>query len=386
MNKLTKLLVIFIFLDFFSSYTINTLQGQTKEKREQNHGFTNVYENEQEWWNIPYPDRFDQSVLKPQSKLSIKENLLVDEKDSKVVLKGFNVADISKLKLNKQWNEHLFKELKDWGTNVVRIPIHPLSWRKHGKQWYFERLDEAVVWANKLGMYLIIDWHSIGNLKTAMYQHPMYVTTVNETMEFWRDISFRYKSVPTMAVYELFNEPTHDFIGNGAGSLGKITWEEWRELLESIVDIVQVYDPEVVCLVTGFNWGYDLSQVMEHPIRRAQIAYAIHPYPQKAKVQEETIKNFQTKWQEQWGYVADKYPLMATEFGWVKEDGYGAHVPVIHNGNTYGPAIIDFMKSRNISWTAWVFDPDWSPVIINDWDFTPSEQGAYLKSVLQEKE
>ena len=32
-------------------------------------------------------------------------------------------------------------------------------------------LDQAVDWANELGLYLILDWHSIGNLKEEKFQH-----------------------------------------------------------------------------------------------------------------------------------------------------------------------------------------------------------------------
>jgi len=342
-------------------------------------------QHDEDWWTIPYPTRFEPESLKPQDTLSIKGNLLVDEKGQVVTLKGFNIADIDKLVVQGKWSKALFDEITAWGANSIRIPVHPISWRKRGKEWYFKHLDEAVSWANENGLYLLIDWHSIGNLKTGMYQHPMYRTDIVETSNFWGDIAFRYKDIPTIAVYEIFNEPTHDYIGNGAGSLGSITWKEWRDILESLIDIVQVYNKNAVALVAGFNWAYDLSDVIENPVRRDNIAYAIHPYPQKEGIDSKSAAEFKKAWQEHWGHVADKYVVMATELGWVKEGGQGAHIPVIHNDGVYGPAIIEFMSEKNMSWTAWVFDPEWSPVLISDWDFTPSEQGAFFKQVLQNK-
>ncbi len=374
------------FLTFFTRLIFLVLFSSTlvQASDQQNHGFTDDQIAEGEWWNIPYPTRFDASTLKPQQMLSINGNQLVDSDNKVFTLKGLNIADIDKLARQGQWKKSLFDEVAAWGSNVVRIPIHPMAWRARGKHWYFQELDNAVKWANEHQMYLIIDWHSIGNLKTEMFQHPMYSTNIAETSNFWRDIAFRYKGVPTVAVYEIFNEPTDDFIGNGKGSLGKISWDEWRELMESMVDIVKVYNEQAIPLIAGFNWAYDLSEVMEKPIRREGIAYAIHPYPQKAKVAEESIDAFKQAWQKQWGYVAERYPLMATELGWVKTGGYGAHVPVLHDNGTYGPAIVEFMAERNISWAAWVFDPEWSPVMIKDWDFTPSEQGEFFKKTLLE--
>jgi lysophospholipase L1-like esterase len=118
-------------------------------------------------------------------------------------------------------------------------------------------------------------------------------------------------------------------------------------------------------------------------VRREGIAYAIHPYPQKAKPVENTRKAFDELWQKQWGYVADSYPVIATELGWVREDGYGPHIPVINNDGSYGPNLVSFMEQRHISWTAWCFDPNWAPTMISGWNYAPTEQGRFFKEVLQ---
>ena len=360
--------------------------SRSAQNPDQNHGFTAIQESEREWWNIPYPNSFDVETLanKQQSFIKVEGKGFVTDTGAEYIFRGVNIADPDKLSGENRWNQALFQELDRWGVNTVRIPIHPLAWRIQGKDWYFDRLDEAVRWANELNMYLIIDWHSIGNLEAELFQHPMYVTTYAETTRFWRDVALRYRNVPTVAVYELFNEPTHDYIGTGAYSLGKASWSTWRVMLEELIDLIYTYDKRVIPLVTGYNWGYDLTPIAKEPVQRPGIAYAIHPYPQKARLKVETKENFFKAWEPTWGYVADTYPMIATEFGWVREDGYGAHVPVIHDEGTYGPSIIEYMKRKGISYTAWVFDPDWSPTMIDDWNFTPSEQGAYFKKVMQE--
>lgn len=354
----------------------------------QNHGFTNVQESAEEWWNIPYPRSFDPSSLaKKQSVIKVKGNGFVTEDGKPFIFRGVNIADPGKLSMQKRWNKALFEEVHRWGGNTIRLPIHPLSWRTHGSEWFFERIDEAVHWANSLDMYLIIDWHSIGNLEAEMYQHVMYETTQKETAEFWRAIALRYKNVPTVAVYEIFNEPTHDYIGTGTHSLGKASWKTWRTLLEEYIDLIYTYDKTAIPLVAGYNWAYDLSSIRKAPIRRPGVAYAIHPYPQKAKPKNPTKENFFAQWEKTWGYVANKYPVIATELGWARENDYGAHVPVINNDGTYGPNIVEFMKKKGVSYTVWVFDPDWSPVMIKDWNFTPSEQGEFFRQeMLKERE
>jgi hypothetical protein len=41
-------------------------------------------------------------------------------------------------------------------------------------------------------MYVMIDWHSIGNMTTGVFQDPMYDTTKEETYGFWRAMSRHY--------------------------------------------------------------------------------------------------------------------------------------------------------------------------------------------------
>ena len=335
------------------------------------------------WWDIPYPSHFDRSLLtREQPFISVSGKSFVTADGTPFVFRGVNIGDPDKLEVQGKWTQGLFEETQRWGANTIRLPIHPVAWRQRGADWYFARIDEAVEWANALGMYLVIDWHSIGNLQAQQFQHPMYATSKVETATFWRGIAHRYKDVPTLAVYELFNEPTDNYIGTGSGSLGKADWDGWREILESLIDLIRVYDPNTVMLVGGFNWAYDLGPVADRPVRRESVAYAIHVYPQKAQPADRTQQALFGLWQKQWGWVADSYPVFASEIGWVDEDGYNPHVPVIDNDGSYGPNLVQFMEARGISWTVWNFDPDWAPTMIADWSFTPTPQGRFFRYVM----
>ncbi len=327
-----------------------------------------------EWWNQPYPKAFDLSTLtKPQSFVRVEGKLFVNEQDETVVFRGVNISDPDKLVKQGKWSKAHFEAAQAFGANVLRIPVHPVAWRARGKDAYFELLDQAVVWANELGLYLILDWHSIGNLHTSLYQHPMYNTSMEETASFWRQAAYRYKGVPTIVVYELFNEPTRY-----QGQLGNVSWQQWREINEELISIIYAHDTKVIPMVAGFNWAYDLKDVKKYPIRANGIAYAAHPYPTKSKL---PLADKPKDWEKTWGYVAKKYPMIATEIGWMGEDEPGAHVPVIDDGS-YGPAIADYLESKGISWTVWCFDPDWPPTMISDWDYTPTEQGKFFKDVM----
>lgn len=329
------------------------------------------------WWELSQPQAFDKTRLQKQDTIKVEGNRFVDPSGNTFLFKGMNIASPDKLLLQGQWKKALFEELSDWGVNTIRIPIHPIGWREASKIEYIKLIDQAVLWANQLNLYLIIDWHSIGYLPDELFQHPMYATTEGETLQFWQLIANRYRDVPTIAVYELFNEPTD--IG---GKAGTADWSEWKAFNEKVIDVIYAHDKNVIPLVAGFNWAYELLEVLDEPIARDGVAYVSHPYPQKEQVSHRNKESLYPLWDEKFGHVAKVYPIIATELGWVQADGYGAHIPVIDDGS-YGPLIIDYMHERGISWTGWVFDPEWSPTMINNWDYAPSEQGAFFKSVLQ---
>lgn len=325
-----------------------------------------------EWWNTPYPDRFDSSQLKNNlSLIRVKGNKLLTEQGETFIFRGVNISDPDKLSKNGKWSKAHFEAIKSFGANVVRVPIHPIAWRERGNKAYFKLLDEAIIWANALKMYVIIDWHSIGNLETGLFQHPMYETTKQETYSFWRQTSYRYKGVSTVAVYEIFNEPT-DY----SKQLGESNWDAWRKTNEEIITLIYAQDDKVIPLVAGFNWAYDLTPLRTKPIRRKGIAYATHPYPEK------TSAPFKKNWERDYGFAAKTYPLIATEIGFMKSTDPGAHPPVVDDEGIYGDLIMSYFDDKGISWTAWCFDPDWPAQLIKDWKYTPTWQGKFFKDAM----
>ena len=305
------------------------------------------------------------------SQVSVKGNSFVTADGKTIVFRGLDTSDPDKLARDGHWNKEYFEAMKSWGANMVRFPVHPTAWRKQGKENYLKLLDQGVQWATELGLYVIIDWHSIGNLRTEMYQSDMYETTQKETLEFWRTMATHFKGNTTVACFELFNEPT---VMNG--QIGTCTWAQWKALNEEMITIIRANGVKAVPLIAGFNWAYDLTAVMNDPISAEGIAYVSHPSPMKRE------KPWEEKWTADWGHVAKRYPVILTEIGFCGPDDKGAHVPVISD-ESYGDAITKYADANGISYTIWVFDPQWAPMLISDWKFTPTRQGRYFKTALQ---
>ena len=169
--------------------------------------------------------------------VKVQGNKFIGPDGKELVFRGLCFSDPVKLVRDGQWNERYFAEAADWGANVVRFAVHPSNLNDMGWEETFTAMDQGIAWAKQYGMYVIMDWHSIGNLKDELYTSPMYNTTKAETFKFWRKVAQRYKDEPTVALYELFNEPTVT-----APEVGDCSWTEWRELQEQIIDMPSVSD------------------------------------------------------------------------------------------------------------------------------------------------
>ncbi len=315
---------------------------------------------------LGFPDLRGQSL----SWIKVEGNRFVNEQGKTMIFQGLNSSDPDKLERSGHWNAEYFEQIKSWGANLVRFPVHPRAWRERGKSTYLQLLDEGIRLAEAEGLYVIIDWHSIGNLRSELFQNDGYITNRGETFEFWRTMALRYGNNPTVAFFEFYNEPTL-----ASGRFGLCTWPEWREIMEELIVIVRANGAKNIPLIAGFNWAYDLMDVKNDPIKFPGVAYVSHPYPQKRE------RPWEPQWEKDWGFVADQYPVVLTEIGFCGPDARGAHIPVISDPS-YVDLITKYCRKKGISWVVWVFDPNWSPMLIEDWTFKPTEAGQYWKMVM----
>ncbi|MCS7386287.1 MAG: glycoside hydrolase family 5 protein [archaeon GB-1867-005] len=302
-------------------------------------------------------------------KLEIVGNeLLASGKE--VILRGVGIADPAYLDWEGKFGEELFDVIKMWNVNVVRVPVHPVFWKRYFD--YLERyLDRVVEWCEERGIYVIIDWHAIGNPITGetetpenfswMYEEPwngenIYDPNFTLAVNFWSRVAERFRGRSNV-LYEIFNEPAW------------IEWEDWKPLAEEIIRLIRGKDADVIIIVGGVDWAYDLRGVLSDPISGENIAYAVHVYPGRPM----------KEWDYYWGRVAEHYPVFVTEWGYEEEVDYEF---LKGSRSCFGEPLISYMEDRVAGWTAWVFHPVWDPSMLKNWEYDVTEFGSFVKELL----
>jgi hypothetical protein len=320
------------------------------------------------WWrDRPYGPAFVPSEGTPLPRIRVLGNRFVDPDAKPVLFRGVSISDPDKLVRQGHWDTNHFLHIKELGANLVRIPVHPGAWRAQGKVAYLRMLDDAVRWCTDLGIYVDIDWHSIGNLQMELFQDPMYDTSRKETFEFWRTIAQHYRGNSTVAFYELFNEPTLM-----RGQLGSMSWSEWKKLNEDMIRLVRAFDTNTIPLVAGLDWAYDLTPLNIEPLQAERIGYVVHPYPNKRP------RPWEPRWDVDFGFAAARYPVIATEIGFSVPKGTTV------KDDDYGRVITRYLESRGMSWVAWCYDPEWGPTLLRSWNYELTGSGEFFRQVLHE--
>ena len=389
--------------------------------------FTSVFVNGCVQTPTIEPDRKLPGIF--PEKFFVVGNKIIDENGGEAILRGLTPIDPVTLANDANdrfipFDEELFRKMSEWGAEIIRLPISPYNWRKYGKEKVFSVIDQSIAWSAKYGMYVYIDFHGIGFPPTEEYNDEWTKTTKREMINFWDEISKYYKDNNHVVFYELFNEPT--FSGKfppSEESLDK-DWALWKGFVEEVVDVIRKNDPDSIIIVGGLHWATDASFVINKPIERDNIVYAVHPYP--------GTLFYPRTWDETYGEIQEIYPVYVTEFGyslvaWMKQievqqqirefvpsiDAYRQEAEANYENKEYVQELWDQMEAeiygneqarkyieqleedyettikayldgRNIGWTAWSFSERYNTQLLENRDYTPTHSGRFFMDWLLE--
>lgn len=259
-----------------------------------------------------------------------------------------------------QWD---IENIAKTGCNVIRVPF----WYRNfmldtAGTWItenlndnpgFQKLDWVIEAAGKQGMYVILDMHgcpggqSMDHSSGTLGQNNLYTDeTCLNTMELlWTTIAERYKDNPTVAAYDIMNEPQ-----NNAGYEGEHSYDPWHEASWQATN--QVYDRMI----------HAIRSVDERHIITVEGIWRMSNLPDPAVM----------GWSNMM-YQVHLYDTDADFAKWVQNavtirDNYGVAVYVGEFQNLNGIAIC---KEQNVNWTTWTYKgtgSEWSNFF---WYYSP---------------
>ncbi|HLW00803.1 MAG TPA: cellulase family glycosylhydrolase [Ktedonobacterales bacterium] len=273
-----------------------------------------------------------------------------------------------------------FQAMRSWGMNVVRIPLSSEFWANPHNDCpnYHLTVTSAVANAEAAGMYVILDlqWDAPLNLPSDVTggggQYPMPDT--GKDLTFWQDLATIYRSDPGV-IFDLFGEP-HDVSWDtwyNGGTVNTIiykgaTLEGGQGVYQAIgmrdlAARVRAIAPDNLILISGLDWGYDLSNVVQnYQIQVPNILYSTHPFDHGREEPGD--------WPGAFGRASAQIPVIAAEFG-----SYSCQTGYISTA-------ISYFESHHMSWIAWGWDiaPCSTPSLIKDWSGTPiAPYGSYIR-------
>ena len=276
------------------------------------------------------------------SPLHVRGHQLVNSADEVVLLRGVMPPDPAVLDERGRFNRDFFSRIRRTNSNVIRLPVHPEEW-VGDRDYLWRYLDPLVSWAGDLGMYVVIDWHYIGNVATgAGSQMPDLDRQPKElTLEFWRLIASHFRATPHV-IFEIFNEPA------------SITAADWRRQAAQIVAVIRDAGAGQLVIVGGIEYGRDLSWVASEPLSDGNLAYAAHIYPVHSR----------TGWPNWFGGVAERYPVLITEWGFIETSAAAETSYLVGNRANYGEPFLEYLGALEIGWIACWYDDNWLPPML----------------------
>ena len=314
--------------------------------------------------------------------LHVAGNQLQTPDGKAVWLQGLCVDSLEWSAAGERIQKSIPVAIEEWKANVIRLPVREDFWfgrgphqGKDGGLAYRQVVDGAIEAALARGVYVALDLHRFG--------HP-----TADHVEFWQDAATRYKNHPAV-LFELFNEP------HG------ISWKLWRdggnltdpknkdELtgettvgLQGLLDAVRGSGAHNVVIAGGLDWSYDLSGVVQgHALQEHKggngVMYSSHIYPWK------------TDWKAKVLAAAEKYPIFVGEVGCPPDWKAFEFIPPsgrIQDLDAWPPDVLGMIQKHRLHWTGFSFHPKCAPMVIADWDYTPTPYwGAFVKEALSGK-
>jgi aryl-phospho-beta-D-glucosidase BglC (GH1 family) len=187
--------------------------------------------------------------------------------------------------LDHFFTEEDVKAMAELGANVIRIPFNYRHFERDDRPFEyleagFKRLDAAMDWCAKHGIYVILDFHAVQGWHNPDWHsdnahvHILLYQTAHYQERFarlWAEMARRYKDHPALAGYGLMNEPctrvhyedydSPDYNWDGLNAVHRKAAQAIREVDSN--HILFIEGDNFACEFDGLDVTFDENVVVE---------------------------------------------------------------------------------------------------------------------------
>jgi len=232
-----------------------------------------------------------------------------------------------------------FSRIKAMGFNTVRLPfLYDLVNEKEG---LFFWLDCAVAMAKKHGLYVILDMHGTPGRQSKEHhtgkqaENQLFVKDrhVKETAKIWATIASHFKDCPTVAGYDLINEP-----------MGAPNSKKLFRVYDAIYKAIRQKDKRhIIIMQDGFKGVHRVPSPKDHGWKN--VVLSTHRYTHDAISAKDHLKNLTTHLQKVGLYREKRNaPFYLGEFNVAP---HGTHKTV--------KQILTTLKEQKLSYSFWTY-------------------------------
>jgi len=196
-------------------------------------------------------------------------------------------------------------------------------------------LDNLVSWCKKYNLYVIIDMHAAPggqtgqNIDDSPNNEPeLFMNPKNQDLleQLWVKIAERYKDEPTVAAYDLLNEPLPEMTGAAAKYKDQLV-----PVYERLIKAIRAVDKKHMITLEGYNWANNWSNFGKQLDNN--LVYQFHYYCWNRPDQLNDISHYLEKQQQLNAPV------------WVGETG--------EKDNAIYFATTQYLEKNDIGWSFW---------------------------------
>ncbi len=255
-------------------------------------------------------------------RLRVENGSLVDQEGEPYQMHGVSTHGLAWFP--EYVSEESFRTFRnEWDADVIRLAMYSDEYGGYSNGGDQEKLkeliDKGVEYASKLGMYVIIDWHVLGEGDPNIHKE--------DAIAFFSEMSEKYADYGNV-IYEICNEPN-----------GGVSWKDVKKYAEEVIPVIRDNDPYGLILVGTPQWSQLIGDAAADPIQGYDnIMYTLHFY---AATHKEDLRGNLEK------ALKDGVPVFVSECSICDASGNGGI------DDKSARAWVELMDRYDVSYVAW---------------------------------